>query len=111
NRVEYRRGGLTEWYANGPLGLEQGFTLQTRPQGAGPLTLAQRWSGPLRARADGGAIAFARTAGGPALLTYSGLRAVDAAGRTLPARMELAGDRVLLRVDDAGALYPVTIDP
>src|SRR5262245_20763317 len=27
NRVEYRRVGLTEWYVNGPLGLEQGFTL------------------------------------------------------------------------------------
>ncbi len=27
-RIEYRRmGGLTEWYINGPLGLEQGFTL------------------------------------------------------------------------------------
>ncbi|MGH8555062.1 MAG: hypothetical protein ACREUD_05795 [Gammaproteobacteria bacterium] len=23
NRVEYRRGALTEWYVNGPLGLEQ----------------------------------------------------------------------------------------
>ena len=27
NRVEYRRGGLTEWYVNGPLGLQQGFTV------------------------------------------------------------------------------------
>src|SRR5579863_7505639 len=27
NRVEYRRGAVTEWYVNGPLGLEQGFTL------------------------------------------------------------------------------------
>src|SRR5262249_46570281 len=24
NRIEYRRGNLTEWYVNGPLGLEQG---------------------------------------------------------------------------------------
>jgi hypothetical protein len=31
NRVEYRRGPLTEWYVNGPLGLEQGFTLNVRP--------------------------------------------------------------------------------
>lgn len=28
NRLEYRRGALTEWYINGPLGLEQGFTLE-----------------------------------------------------------------------------------
>ncbi len=37
--------------------------------------------------------------------------AVDAAGRELPARLELAGGSLLLRIDDAGALYPVVIDP
>ena len=31
NRVSYQRAGLTEWYANGPLGLEQGFTIPRRP--------------------------------------------------------------------------------
>ena len=41
NRVEYRRDGITEWYENGPLGLEQGFTLSHRPGKANdqPLTL------------------------------------------------------------------------
>jgi hypothetical protein len=32
NRVEYRRGPLTEWYINGPLGLEQRLTI-SKPQG------------------------------------------------------------------------------
>lgn len=42
NRVEYRRGPLTEWYVNGPLGLEQGVTLSAPPgpRTGGPLTLA-----------------------------------------------------------------------
>src|SRR5262249_4598513 len=31
NRFEYQRGALTEWYVNGPLGLEQGFTLFEPP--------------------------------------------------------------------------------
>jgi hypothetical protein len=31
NRVEYRREGLLEWYVNGPLGLEQGFTIKAPP--------------------------------------------------------------------------------
>jgi hypothetical protein len=31
NRVEYRRGLLTEWYVNEARGLEQGFTLSARP--------------------------------------------------------------------------------
>ena len=30
NRVEYRHGALTEWYVNGPMGLEQGFTITAR---------------------------------------------------------------------------------
>jgi trimeric autotransporter adhesin len=47
NRVEYRRGSLTEWYVNGPLGLEQGFTVARRPgQSHGrPLTLVLALSG------------------------------------------------------------------
>jgi hypothetical protein len=31
NRVAYRDGPMTQWYANGPLGIEQGFTLTARP--------------------------------------------------------------------------------
>jgi len=34
NRVEYRRGTLTEWYVNDERGLEQGFTLVSPPAGA-----------------------------------------------------------------------------
>ena len=51
NRVLYRHGSLSEWYANGPLGLEQGFTLAARPAGrrVGPLTLALALSGNARA--------------------------------------------------------------
>src|SRR5579884_600040 len=41
NEVVYQRGGLAEWYANGPLGLEQGFTVAARPTGRrGWLTLS-----------------------------------------------------------------------
>ena len=31
NRVAYSRPGLQEWYANGPLGIEQGFTVAHAP--------------------------------------------------------------------------------
>ena len=39
NLVELDRGILTEWYLNGPFGLEQGFTLHERPGGAGDVRL------------------------------------------------------------------------
>jgi hypothetical protein len=110
NRVVYRRGELDEWYANGPLGLEQGFTLRRPPAGAGPLTIAMRTGGPLRPRLSGGEIVFADRAG-ETVARYGGLFAFDAARTPLPARLELAGRRVLLRIDDAGARYPLTIDP
>ena len=110
NRVVYRRGALDEWYANGPLGLEQGFTLRHPPAGEGRLTIAMRTDGPLRPRLSGGEIVFAGRAG-ETVARYGGLFALDAAGAPLPARLELAGRRVLLRIDDAGARYPLTIDP
>src|ERR1700732_3850200 len=47
NRVVYRHAGLQEWYANGPLGLEQGFTIYRPPAGdsAQPLTLSLALAG------------------------------------------------------------------
>src|SRR5205807_611213 len=54
NRVAYVRGALTEWYVNGPLGLEQGFTL-TKPPGRAkgrPLTVMLAMSGDLTAKID-----------------------------------------------------------
>ena len=53
NRVSYADGPLTQWFENGPLGLEQGFTLRAPPAGAarGPVTIALRVGGSLKARA------------------------------------------------------------
>jgi hypothetical protein len=113
NRTLYRRWSTTEWYANGPFGVEQGFTVDRRPAGArsARLTLSFRLSGSLVARHVGSRIELARTAHGPALLTYGDVRATDARGRALAARLDLKGKRVFLRVDDTAARYPVTIDP
>jgi hypothetical protein len=35
NTVRYVRGRLVEWYANGPVGLDQGFSVGSRPRGVG----------------------------------------------------------------------------
>ena len=116
NRVEYRRGSLTEWYVNGPLGLEQGFTLEA-PPGARPggelLTLALSLSGDVKPTLDanGEGLTLQQADGGP-VLRYAGLRAYDSDGRELPMWLEMQGEAQLnLRVDDAGARYPLLIDP
>jgi hypothetical protein len=112
NRIDYRRGGLTEWYVNGPLGLEQGFTLDQpleNPRGEA-LTIALRLGGDLRAAPASEGMNLVRADGSTAL-HYRGLVAWDATGRTLPAWWQGEGAEVRLRVDDTAARYPVTIDP
>jgi hypothetical protein len=115
NRVEYRRGALTEWYVNGPLGLEQGFTLDTPPgpRASGhPLTLSVALSGDLEPSVDPDSSGLTlREADGTAVLHYGGLSAFDAAGRELPVRVAQEGSQVRLLVDDTAARYPVVIDP
>jgi len=121
NVVEYRRGTLTEWYANGPAGLEQGFTINERPNGLAvrvamsgnqPLTLALAVSGDLVPTVDSDRTGLVLTGqDGHTALHYRGLVAWDAEGKFLRAGMALQGDRLLLKVEDAKALYPVTVDP
>jgi trimeric autotransporter adhesin len=103
DRVTYARGPVREWWANGPLGLEQGFDIARRPAGSGALTLSLAVSG--GARLDQGTVLL------PGGLRYAGLRATDARGRNLRAWLQVHNGRVLVRVNDRGARYPLRIDP
>ena len=113
NRVEYRRAGATEWFANGPAGIEQGFTIPARPVGGTgrALTLALGISGTLKARRGPGGEMVLAGAAGTALLRYGDLSVSDARGRTLAAHMTLMHGRVLIDIDTRGASYPLTVDP
>jgi hypothetical protein len=116
NRAVYAHPGVTEWYANGPLGLEQGFTLARPPAGAAaaPLTLAIGLS-----TASGGGAHASLAAGGRGVtvgrrgagVSYGELHASDARGRALHSWLVLERGRILLRVDARGASYPLRIDP
>jgi len=114
NRVEYRRGAVTEWYVNGPRGLQQGFTLQASPgpRTGAPLTLYLTLSGTLHARVEPGQTGLTLISpDGAAVLAYRGLTAWDATGRALPARLQLQGHALRLQIEDAGARYPLVVDP
>ena len=113
NRVEYRRAALTEWYLNGPMGLEQGFTLVRRLEGSNnePLTLAFALSGSLRGTLDASGRNFELTKRGVPVLNYGGLTVTDATGRALNTWMELSRDLLQIKVSDDGAQYPLTVDP
>lgn len=114
NRVTYDRPGVQEWYANGPFGLEQGFTLDrsaAASQRGATYTVTMALSATSRASLapDGRSVVLRAPAGGT--LRYGGLRALDAAGRLLPSWLSLHGHTLSLRVRTAGARFPVSIDP
>jgi hypothetical protein len=112
NRVSFAHPGVGEWYANGPLGLEQGFTLARRPTGGrGPLTLSLALSGNARSvvGADGRSVLFERS--GRRVAAYGDLSASDARGRPLHAWLSIGAGQLLVRVEDRGAVYPLRIDP
>jgi hypothetical protein len=109
NRVSYAHGALTEWYANGPLGIEQGFDVTARLGAVdGPLTLSLALSGNLAARLRNDSVLL--TGRGTAL-RYGGLVATDARGQVLRSTLQLVRGHLLIRVADRGAAYPVRIDP
>jgi FG-GAP repeat len=110
-RVVYESRGVSEWYAAGPLGIEQGFTLTHRPAGAERrLTVAIGFAGGLRARLSGSSVRFS-TGSGRLALRYGGLSVTDARGRALPATLTVHHGELLIGVSDAGARYPLRIDP
>jgi len=87
-RVEYRRGPVTEWYVNRPGGLEQGFELEEpQPRRAGPLVVAMAVQGDLDVSEGGDGAAFTDRSGGT-LVRYAALKAWDAEGRPLRSRVE-----------------------
>ncbi|MDO8672411.1 MAG: FG-GAP repeat protein [Dehalococcoidia bacterium] len=135
NRLTYSRSDgsaaplLDEWYVNEERGLEQGFTLYQAPEVGGLYRSGQMVALDLRLRGDlvptlignggtgaGQSIDFL-AAGGGAGLRYGELQVEDATGRRLPSSLAFVslagpdGQAIRILVDDAGAVYPLIVDP
>jgi hypothetical protein len=110
-RLEYRRGVITEWYRDTALGLEQGFTIRESPKGKGGLVLHLDLSTDLEGRLDEDerGISFAGADG--QTLRYDNLKVYDANGAELEAKMIYNPAQVVIHVNDRDAAYPITIDP
>jgi MYXO-CTERM domain-containing protein len=108
--IHTRRGELvTEWWRALPSGLEHGYTIADRPIGNGELRIELTLHGvSARAAADG--VELVDTAGERAGL-YTHLFVTDATSAVVPAHMAAEGTSITIVVDDAGAQYPLTIDP
>lgn len=106
---------LEEWFVNDARGLEHGFTVTKRPlsgNSASPLIFDIAIRGSLRPQVieNTGDVSFADL-NGNTILTYEGLKVWDADGRRLSAAFTAVGQSLRLNVCEAGARYPLTIDP
>ena len=116
DRLEVDHGSFRMIYENTPAGMRHDLVVRERPIGKSDLKARFKLGGDLLAYQTGpDEVVFHRldplSLSLPPMIRYNGLKAWDANGRTLPACMELQGDELVLAVADAGAVYPVTIDP
>lgn len=111
--------GLSEWFINTPIGIEQGFTLTRAFQeprkgtdASGPyhFELQFKLGGDLIPELAATGLDF-KDASGRVQIHYNQLLAFDANHQILPAGFQLAGNHLSISVDTTGAVYPVTIDP
>lgn len=104
NRVNYKYGNLTEWWRVLPVGFEQGFTISERPIGRGELTLVLATNRQGADASYGSTLAWDK-------FRYGKLAVTDAHGNVIPSRLKSKDNRILIAVNDAHAVYPLTVDP
>lgn len=105
NMASYAQGPVEAWYVNGPLGLEQGFTVAKPISGPNMvLELAASWS----AMNAGSGVEFVHA---QSRWSYGELQAKDATGKILPSSMKIVNGKVRIEVATNNANFPVTIDP
>jgi hypothetical protein len=104
--IEYHRGSVVEWFADGLDGLVHGLTIERAP------------AAQLRVRVSAGASvalhpdeAEAGARAKTAVLHYAGVRARDASGAELQAAATVVGTELALTIDARDARYPVVIGP
>lgn len=112
SRIEFYRGDVVEWYENKPDGLEQGFTVNKKPKGNGPLYFSLDIGGNIKPilSKDGQTVHFF-TSDNVKVLNYGSLKALDAKGKRLSSHIEIAKNLLKIVVDDRYANYPIVVDP
>lgn len=111
--VRFERKGFVEQYGVSTDGVRQDFIVTGKPAGFGDLQVGLAVAGARVEATDYGADLLLDHCGRK--IAYSRLRVTDATGKELSARIEVpAGEhqrQLTVRVDDAGAVYPVRVDP
>ena len=108
--VQFARPGLTEQYSVSIDGVRQDSLVERPQAAAGRLIVTLSVSGAkVEPAAYGAQLVLARSG---RKIAYGRVRATDANGKDLPARIQVGQNSELgVLVNDAGAVYPVRIDP
>jgi hypothetical protein len=101
---------VVEEFSASPAGIRQDFVIEERLAGSDPLHLHLKVDG-ARVRPRPQAVDLVLDASGRGL-TYSCLHVTDHSGRVFKAHfMDSAPDAITIHIDDAGAIYPLRVDP
>ena len=108
-RLEVNLGdGFEEWWRTTERGLEQGWTVRSPPRGGGRLLVEVDVDAAVVIEPGARAARLGEVGKG---WRYHGLRAWDANGEDLDARLALRDGGLRVEVHAEGAAYPVTVDP
>jgi Concanavalin A-like lectin/glucanases superfamily/FG-GAP repeat/Secretion system C-terminal sorting domain len=112
SQVTYQwNDNLREWWINNEKGLEQWFSLQEAPKGrkAGkPLHLRMALQTDMQVSQTGNRLHLQK---GNTTLHYDKLKVWDATGKEIQAEMRYAQGSIDFYIQEASAIYPLTIDP
>ena len=111
NQIRQHNANLEQWFVNDTNGLEQGWTILSRPEGsANELIVELEPQGNLLYSVENNAVTF-RDGAKSSILNYTGLKAWDRSGKALRASLISKGGNLRIAVDQKDASYPITIDP
>ena len=110
--LKFNFDGYAVEYINSPEGLRQNFIVDQKTGKQSNLVLDLRFSGDLVPVLDkSNALSLTDPATAKVVLHYDDLKVWDSRNRILPAAMQLEGNDLKIVVDDADAVYPITVDP
>ncbi|MCF0049858.1 FG-GAP-like repeat-containing protein [Dyadobacter sp. LJ53] len=114
NELKINHGGYTEEYLNDEKGIRQNFIVHSAPAQTNELEVHLAAEGLQVKDLGNDELEFYSAGNGigkASSLSYSDLKCWDANGKELESALAYADNQISLKVNVAGAAYPVTIDP
>ncbi len=112
NHLRFHYNNFDVEYINNEQGIRQNFIITNKPEKDQPLKIVLHVSGDLVPSTSNNMLSLTDKHSGKTALQYDDLKVWDANHKPLTASMQMMDDHQLaLVVNDADAVYPVTVDP